>query len=177
MELNVTDIKLKLFVNEAKRWVSFTESGGDNRGQIVEAFQRVVDGKATGEAWCLCFVQYCLLHVDVAVSEIFDRTFPLHSVEKTEHCLTCWHKSPVVNKYRFPKEGLICIWRHGASTRGHAGVVVKVEKGTGYIWTVEGNTGPQNSTVQREGDGIYLKRRSLNGSGSMKIMGFIQPWV
>ena len=169
-------MKLRLLISEAKRWVSFVEVGGDNKGQVVEMFQRVV-GKAVGEAWCLSFVQYCLKQVDSSFEEIYKKKLPLHGVNITEHCLTCWHKTPAQYKFRGAKPGRIIIWRHGTTTRGHAGIVVHVERGTGYIWTVEGNTGPSNSTIQRDGDGVYLKRRKLKSSGTMQIVGFIQPWV
>lgn len=175
--LDIKTMKLRLLVHEAKSWIAFTERGGDNKGQVVEAFQMVVDGTAEGEPWCMAFVQYCMKQVDSAMEEMFRRKLPTSGLEKSEHCLTTWHKSPIPNKFRSPLAGRVVIWRHGISTSGHTGIVVQVEKNTGYIWTVEGNTGDSNSSVQREGDGIYLKRRSTKGTGNMKIVGYLQPWV
>lgn len=42
---------LKL-LEEARRWVGVREKGGNNRGPEVEKFQKAVDGRASGEAWC-----------------------------------------------------------------------------------------------------------------------------
>lgn len=174
---DVITMKRRLLVSEAKRWVGFTEMGGDNKGQIVEAFQKAVDGKAVGEAWCLSWAMFCCKNVDAAVSDILEKETGLHALENTEHCLTCWYKSPVTNQFTEPHPGDIAIWRHGTSSSGHCGIVVQVENGTGYMWTVEGNTSSTDSSVQREGDGVYLKRRNIRATGSMKVIGFLQPWV
>lgn len=164
-----------------------TREHGSNRGPEVEKFQKAIDGKAQGEAWCCAFVEYCVIE---AASR-----FQLHqNLFKTEHCLTAWQKSPAGSKWiylpataqfqnvgltsvkRFePQSGWIVIWQHGQSTNGHTGFVVKREGSS--IITVEGNTGPDDKTVQREGDGVYQKRRALSGSGDMHIVGFIEPLV
>ena len=48
-------LKMRLLVWSARLWVGMTEVGGNNRGQVVERFQRAVDGKASGEPWCAAF--------------------------------------------------------------------------------------------------------------------------
>ena len=177
LAFDVKTLKTRLLIAEAKRWVSFTESGGDNKGQVVEAFQKAVDGRAHGEPWCMSFVQYCLKQVDLTMDAILNKNTAPHVIEKTEHCLTSWYKTTKLAHFEDPKPGRIVIWRHGTSTRGHTGVVIVVDKNSEDIWTVEGNTGPSDSTVQREGDGVYLKRRNRNGTGRMKVVGFLEPWV
>lgn len=174
--LDITQMKLRLLVHEAKRWICFTEAGGNNKGQVVEAFQKAVDNKAVGEPWCMAFVQYCMKQVDLLVDEVFLKKVGHHGMEKTEHCLTAWHKSPEKLRFRAPKVGRVAVWRMGSSTSGHTGIVVQLEKNEPYMWTIEGNTGP-SSKVEREGDGVYLKRRHVKGTGKMKIVGFLQPWV
>jgi hypothetical protein len=42
--------------------------------------------------------------------------------------------------------------------------------------TIEGNTG-NGSGVVREGDGVYKRTRSINGAGTMVVMGFIDPFA
>ena len=177
MAFDLKVMKQRLLIAEAKRWYGFTERDGDNRGQIVEAFQKAVDGKAQGEPWCMSFVQYCARQVDQMMAEVLKRPTSTHVLPATEHCLTCWFKSPVEAQFSEPEPGMIPIWRHGQSSSGHTGIVVSVEKDSGYMWTVEGNTGPSDKSVVREGDGVYLKRRSIEGTGRMKIVGFLKPWV
>ena len=174
---DINTMKNRMLLYEAKRWVSFTESGGNNRGQVVEAFQKAVDGKAQGEPWCMSFVQYCLKHVDSAMEEVLNKKTGHHVVEKSEHCLTCWFKSPREAQHKILKPGRIVIWRHGSTTNGHTGIVVQIEDDGQHVWTVEGNTGDSDSTVQRQGDGVYLKRRSIKGQGKMKVVGYLQPWL
>ena len=48
-------IKERLLIHEAKRWVGVTEVGGNNRGQVVEIFQKAVGGVANGQPWCMDF--------------------------------------------------------------------------------------------------------------------------
>jgi hypothetical protein len=46
--------KTDLMIYEAKRWLNFVESG-NNKGQVVEMFQKAVDNVAAGEPWCMSF--------------------------------------------------------------------------------------------------------------------------
>ena len=177
LAFDVKTLKQRLFVYEAKRWVSFSERGGDNKGQIVEAFQKAVDGRAVGEPWCLAFVQFCMKHVDDSMEEVLGKKTATHIVEKSEHCLTCFYKTPKYAHTDVAKPGRVVIWRHGNTTQGHAGIIVSVERDGEHMWTVEGNTSDPDSSVQREGDGVYLKRRNISGQGRMKVLGFLKPWV
>ena len=154
-------------IAEASKWVGIQEKGGDNKGPEVEMFQKYVDGKAEGESWCLCFVQYCLGQVETS-EKIRTRLF------KTEHVMTMWNKTPQELRLNKPKEGCIVVWNFKGTTSGHCGVITKVlpEK----IETIEGNTS-NSLDVDREGDGVYKKERSLNTKGKMKIVGFLDPFV
>ena len=40
-------------IEEAEKTLGITEHGGENCGAEVEEFQRTVDGRAQGEAWCM----------------------------------------------------------------------------------------------------------------------------
>ena len=42
----------RVLVELAQEFVGVKESGGNNRGPLIEDFQRMVDGKAQGEPWC-----------------------------------------------------------------------------------------------------------------------------
>ncbi len=176
---NQNDLKTMLLIYEAKRWLRFTESGGDNRGQLVEAFQKAVDGKAIGEPWCMAFVQYCIKQVDFIADELMGLTAETQrrsQLFSTEHCLTCWHRSPSDCHVEIPMPGTVMIWQKGTTSAGHCGILVSIDADDpDYVWTIEGNTGPQE-VVTREGDGVYLKRRSINVTGNMKVMGWLNPW-
>lgn len=174
-------LKERLLIHEAKRWVGVTEVGGNNRGQLVELFQKSVDGRACGEPWCMAFTQFCISTVDHAISALFsdaascDRSL----LYRSKHCLTVWNKSKELRLDK-PKPGSLCIWqrhRDGKPTaQGHVGVIVGVNS-DGTLLTVEGNTSSEEG-VQREGDGVWLKhRRYLDASGgSMRLKGFLRVW-
>lgn len=53
---------------------------------------------------------------------------------------------------------------------GHAGIITKI--GFGCFYCVEGNT---NDSGSAEGDGVYLKRRTIDRDGSgLDVRGFLQ---
>lgn len=178
---NAVAIKERLLIHEAKRWVGVTEVGGNNRGQMVEMFQRSVDGKACGEAWCMGFVQYCVNAVDRCLAAVFAEADSCGRslIYRSKHCLTVWNRSKELQLEK-PKPGTLCIWQEckdGMPTaQGHVGVVVGVND-DGTMLTVEGNTSAGDS-VQREGDGVWLKRRRYltETSGSMRVKGFLRVW-
>ncbi len=172
----IDNIRQNLLVHEAKRWLRFTEKGGDNKGQVVEMFQKHVDGKAQGEPWCMSFAQFCVSQTDMTIDAIMMNSSENRSIiYSSEHCLTVWNKSPKECQFETPKLGSLMIWQHGSSSSGHVGIVVCVESSGEYVWTVEGNTGPQEA-VNRDGDGVYLKKRKILNPGKMKVVGWLDPW-
>lgn len=151
-------------VYEARKWIGVREEGGDNRGPQVEAFQRAVDGKASGEPWCMAFVQFCLKQVGL------DRF-----VYPSEHCLTVWWKSEKAQRINKPELGCLVFWQHaGQEAAGHVGIVAEVFS-DGRFMSIEGNTGA-GPGVEREGDGVYLRERSPSGTSVMHVVGFLRPW-
>jgi len=171
-------IKRMLLIFEAKRWQNFVESGGDNKGQVVEMFQRAVDGRAVGEPWCMSALQYWVKQVDLMTDAFAQATMgPEHrsKLYSTEHCLTCWNDSDRDCHLSTPVIGTVMIWQKGSTSSGHCGVVVALDKDPDFVLTVEGNTGPRK-VVTRQGDGVYLKRRSVHPVGNMRVKGWLNPW-
>lgn len=158
----------KELVREAERFLGVHEVGGNNMGEAVERFQMAVDGKAQGEPWCAAFVQFCIKEVEAAHG-------PTVVVARSEHCMTIWNRTSGVHRYKSPKPGYLVIWNYEGTTNGHIGIVTKVIDEL-TIETIEGNTGPDSKTVEREGDGVYRKTRSTKTVGKMKLVGFIAPF-
>lgn len=166
-----TDLNLRM-LDIARFHIGVMERGKANTGPMVEAFQKAVDGKASGESWCMAFLQYCLL-----------KTKEVHggrpSIPATESCLDAYNRTPQGSKPKLPSPGDWIIWRHGDSWQGHCGIITEV--GSDYLMTVEGNTGPGQGIV-REGDGVYIRRRpwdSINCKseiGNMKLVGFLRAF-
>ncbi len=150
----------------ARSFVGVTEKGGNNRGAQVEAFQRAVDGKAQREPWCAAFVQFCITQAE-------KETGIDCKVYRSEHCMTMWRKSPDDLRLLQPEVGCLMIWNYVGSDRGHIGLVYSVTPNK--IMTIEGNTSPDEEIV-REGDGVYSKVRSWNGSKTMKVAGWLRTF-
>ncbi len=147
-------------ITEAMKWVGIRESGGANKGKEVEAFQRAVDGKAQGEPWCLAFAQFVVSQV----CESYGISNPLFA---TEHCQSFYNNTAKRYLRKLPERGFIFIMKFRTGQTGHAGFCLNRER---EFETIEGNT---NIIGSREGDGVYVKTRFLEGTASMSMRGFI----
>ncbi len=176
----VTKAKLRAVRFEAKRWVGTIETGGDNRGQIVEMFQKAVDGVANREPWCMSFCQYCVKMVDALMDDRYDRTLRhKRDLFPSEHCMTTYYKSRVELRIDKPVEGCFILWRYytkdGEKTeKGHVEIVTNLIDDQ-YVETVGGNT--SSTGIVREGDGVFIKKRDFTDQyGMMRVEGFLLPW-
>lgn len=173
---SLDQLKAHLLAYEAQRWLGFTDSG-KNEGQMIVAFQKAVDGRAHGEAWCMSFVQYCIANVDKMVDWMLLQSLDHKSrMAKTEHCLTAWMQSPEECRVQdIPKMGDVMIWQKGSTSAGHCGIVLGVDLEDRKCTTIEGNTGP-GQHVERLGDGVWIKQRSFDPVGDMRVRGWLRPW-
>ena len=173
-ELNKEPVKVEvppndiasMLISRANSQVGVRESGDNNKGKEVEEFQKVVDGKAQGEAWCMAFMQW----VSKKTCDQLNVKNPLYP---TEHCYTLWNNTP--EKYRLskPKKGavMIQVTKTKGKYNGHTGICTGGFHADGKNFsTIEGNT---NGAGSSEGDGVYKKTRSIDGSSSMTVKGFV----
>lgn len=167
------DLKLQFLVLEARRWIGINEQGS-NKGQLVERWQKTIDGLAQNESWCMCFVQHQVIWTDIVFKDLFNDQ-DSNKLFRSEHCMTVWNKS-IARKIQQPIVGSIAIWNHDGTPQGHTGIVSHVDLSAKKFLCIEGNTGPGDGIV-REGDGVFEKSRSMDGAGKMKLLGFIVPWT
>jgi hypothetical protein len=145
----------------------------ENHGQMVDIFQSST--KTSGQPWCASFVWYCIDRVDLYQSYVEPNLATKSTATRSASVLSFWNGS---NHMRCdPKPGsVICyqMYRGGNPTvLGHCGIVLNVAGDK--LLTVEGNTTDVNS-INREGDSVVLKHRSVYGSDTMRILGCIDPW-
>lgn len=141
------------------------EAGGNNDGPMVKLLQKTIGG-ASREPWCMSTVQSCLAYAE-------EKTGIKSPIFSTEHCMTCWRQTPVVQRVKTsPLKYAIVIWRHGDTDSGHTGVLVETDKRQ-WFKTVEGNTGSDGS---RDGDGVYYKKRDWIRNGNLIKVGFLRPF-
>ena len=154
------------FLEAAKACVGIVEEGGDNRGPMVEAFQSTIGG-ANGQSWCLSFIQALTAYVE-------DRFGVVSNLPLTELVAALWDKTPV--EVRVTAEnvqpGDLILWQYGATSKGHVGIVTNVL--FKLLRTIEGNTS-DSKEIDREGDGVYEKERSLIGTTNMHVLGYLRP--
>lgn len=167
--------KKQELIKLATSFVGVHEEGGNNSGPVVEMFQRVI-GKAEKEPWCCSFVMYCVKEID-AKTKAKTVLFP------TESSQMLWIKTPKIARIERPVAGAVIVWTKYKGEQptgfGHVGIVREVLDKE-WMLTVEGNTAPDSndSTIVRDGDGVYMKRRRIvQNVGTMRTCGFLLPWA
>jgi len=165
----------------AKNYIGIREIGGNNKGQMIERFQKAVDGKAHGEPYCLGGVWHCIDEAQVTVEAILMKSLDVRpELFRTEHCMTMWIKSPKIQRVVEPAPGVLLLWEHymngKATAAGHVAIITEV-LGEKLVRTVEFNTGQPTDQVVRLGDGVYEKTRNLEYYyGSMRPKGLLAVW-
>jgi hypothetical protein len=148
--------------------VGVTEEGGDNRGRWVEAYQASV-GIPAGSPWCAAFVRFRFEQAADKLDLELPAAFPDSGWVPA---YVSWAKRsgfwvPAKDAENIQKGDLACFWFPAKGRCAHIGIVVAPPNETGIFQTVEGNTGPDRGTeVERDGDGVYLKRRRISHLGA-----------
>ena len=135
---------------------------GHNRGPVVERFQRCV-GLPTGAPYCAAFVSYCLEKGGAAwpaVRSGLAQHFILKESIRASHVL----------RGNSVPAGAIVIWRKGNGWQGHAEFAVSWSGACGQ--TVEANTSPGIGGSQRDGDGVWRRRRCIEPGNYFRIVAF-----
>ncbi len=178
--INQSHLKTTLLCLEAKRWIGVREEGSNN-GQLIRIFQSAVGGQANEEPWCMSFAQYCIKMSVLTFSGLFPDEPPAPSpIFASEHCLTTWNRSQP-QQSQTPALGALCIWQkydgNKATSSGHSGVVTSLDD-HGAICIIEGNTSGDSGVIERDGDGVYLKRYQLGqmDRGALRFKGFLRVW-
>jgi hypothetical protein len=142
-------------LDTALSYVGVREKTLRNDGPEVEKFLSYV-GLRKGNSWCAAFVSYCLGVNNVVEPSI--RSGLAYNFTKGKYVI----KASDVLKYNLslPK-GTIVIWQKGTTIFGHIGFAVKPWSGIRGV-TVEGNTSSGEKGSQSNGDGVYIRNRSIN---------------
>jgi hypothetical protein len=164
-----------LLLAEAMRWVGVTEQGEDNKGQLVEMFQRSVN-LAPEMPWCAAFVHFCIQAVEKQAKAL-DMYSPSTRVERSGHVMTIWENTPLANRVSAldALPGDLVLWNVSGTQAGHIGIMLANNR-NGTFKTVEGNT-TDSAAIEREGDCVAIKNRLAGGYGSTRVMGFIRVWL
>ncbi|MDZ4700169.1 MAG: CHAP domain-containing protein [Rhodothermales bacterium] len=164
-------------LDTARTYLGVVERPKDsNRGQEVEMFLAAVNLKPTKDRfgdwrsypYCAAFVSYALRQAG-AIEE--------PKVRSARALDFVTHKSieaRIVQRGTVKIDpGTIVVWkakRDPSDPTGHVGFVVDWEGQAGT--TIEGNTGPGDAGDQRDGGGVYLRKRLLSPGSAFRITHF-----
>ncbi len=147
--------------------------------EIVNRMRKATDNKAEGEPWCVCFVQWAVREVDSFVGDLFgDFPSPRQSLPSTESTQALWKGSPASMRSPVPLAGKVAVWRSNENpAKGHCGIVLGTGD-DGIVLTVEGNTSATAGTTEseRNGNGVWMKRRTGGGIPGFTLLGYLSPW-
>lgn len=171
--------KMRALAWYARSWVGTTEQGGNNKGQIVETMQKLVDGVAVAQAWCAIFASFCVMRIDDLASAMAQADLPRALLKSTDNTNTLFAQTPPEAHTDTPSPGCIVVWsKLGPDGKpvweGHCGVVFDVRDD--IVMTVEGNTSQPADGDQREGDGVWLKARRNGDIPGFVRRGYLLPW-
>jgi hypothetical protein len=147
---------------------------GHNDGPAVNTYLGAVGiAPYSHQAWCAAFVVYRICNaahkLNLAVQADWPRSgwCPDHVAWAKHHNL--WLPA---KRWQLACRGdVVCFWFDAKERVAHVGLLAQVDQTgvPGYrLVTVEGNTGPAGTAgaVEREGDGVYRKARSIASLGS-----------
>lgn len=179
-------------IREASRFVGLREvrpnTSWDNPSTfgpdavLVQELKKLMRPSPWQEGWAYCaafaeaVVRSALIRLNVKPVDA-DKFLRVMS----PHCMTSVHafkRLGLLSEY--PQPGAIWLAQHGASDRGHAGIVTAHDPqptSAMRIVTIEGNTAldSTNAAKDREGDWITTRLMSRAGRGSLRTQGFITP--
>lgn len=164
-------------LDTARTYIGVVEDPKDsNLGVEVEKFLASVglapyedgDGNLRSYPYCAAFVSYCLDQAEgVRLPVVRSAGARMFITNKSI-------RANVVQRGTVHIEpGTIVIWkakRDPEDTSGHVGLVVEWHGQEGI--TVEGNTGPGDEGDQRDGGGVYERRRRLSPASAFRITDF-----
>lgn len=147
----------------------FVREQGNNQGKTVSRIIKNAGGKP-GQSWCMYFVYYCVDKAakDLKIENPLGKTGSVAMQLKfANNYFSKCTVIPVANNYYKIKikRGDILIFKAGVFHKsdigrywhGHTGFCY-VQTGKDEIISIEGNTNRKGS---REGDGVYIKYRSI----------------
>lgn len=147
----------------AYSYIGTTEATGKNDGPKIEYILKR-QGGAKGASYCAYFVSMCIdsakvkeptVRPGMAIGFKRKNSIPANDV--------------LIGKVNVPP-GTIIVWKKGETIFGHAGLVY--DWGKRYGTTVEGNTSSGQTGSQSNGDGIWMRKRSIEPLNYFRIICF-----
>ncbi len=150
----------------AQTYIGVKEATGHNDGEPVESFLRSV-GRHKGDSWCAAYVSYCLTIANVNEPKI--RSGLARSFKAGKGMIRA---VDVLRGTKKVLKGSIVGWEKGETISGHIGFCL-TDWNKQYGTTIEGNTSSGQKGSQADGDGVYIRSRSIEPANYFRICWFI----
>ncbi len=160
-----SEVKGQKHLQIAETFIGITEATGKNDGPEVEMFLQSV-GLKKGAPWCAAFVSYCLTTANVKEPKI--RSGLARAFKKSKGLI---NSNDVLRGTKKVEAGSIVGWEKGNTVFGHIGFVKSWNKQHGI--TIEGNTSSGVKGSQNDGNGVYIRARSIQPANYFRIRWFV----
>jgi len=148
-----------LYLDTAFSYIGVKENGYNDG---VERFLKSV-GRKKGDSWCAAFVSYCLT--------VTNHPFPVRSgLARSFVVKKSILATKVLQGQKQVETGDLIIWQRGNTIFGHVGFVIS-QNGK-YFTTIEGNTSSGQKGAQADGDGVYIKTRTIQPYNYFRVKWF-----
>ena len=142
--------------------IGVTEIDASNSGERVEEYQAATSLKGTGWAWCSAFVCWVVRDAATAAGVEFTKTFRRPTTPGA-WALEAWSlaQDSSTQTRRDPGSdilpGDIIVYNFS-----HCAIAVSKPDRNGRFDTIEGNTSPGDGGSQRDGGGVWKRRRKTS---------------
>ncbi len=165
--------KAKVVLNSQ---VGVKELTGNNDGYEVNLYQKAAgirqgNAKVKGDPYCMAGLYFCYYRASECLAlKASDIPFPRTGSSQVPFDFA--RRNGKKTSF-YPKENDFFVWKQRNAYQGHIGFITKVTE-KGWVTTIEFNTSSGSSGSQRDGGGVYIRRRNyLHPLGSMLVRGFV----
>jgi hypothetical protein len=150
-------------VDTAMQEVGEKEAEGPNEGPDIRKYMASVN-LGGGYSWCAGLVRW-------AMDQAGGDTLAVRSAAATDYITgRSVAARKVIRGTEVVSAGALAIWRRGDTWKGHIGIVRSWQQQCGR--TVEGNTSPGDAGPQRDGDGVWPRKRCIRPGSYFRIVAF-----
>jgi hypothetical protein len=148
--------------------VGLTEKTGRNDGKHIDRYARMVRMPLQS---AYCYAAIYTWSSDAATETGYSNILP--RTGSTQTAFVTAAKTLTASRSTSARRGDIIIWRIPRKWLGHAALITNVRV-DGMVTTIEANTSRGQRGSQRDGGGVWYRRRFLNrGLGKMIVRGLI----
>lgn len=147
-------------------YVGVKEATGHNDGKEVEMFLKSV-GRRKGDSWCAAYGSFTLTEAN-KISTILSPTIRSGLAQAFKKDKNTVEVGRIFDRKNRVRQGDILIWQNGNLSTGHWAMAIEdwdYTKGK----TVEGNTSSGKSGSQSDGDGVYIRTRTILKTAYFRI--------